>query len=80
MSVHNHAPWRPICNERDVDSQLRGACLDDDGTARHSDPEPPTCTECNGLGVLDTDLNVPGIVCADCDGAGYIWPPGLKGI
>lgn len=34
--VHNHLPWRPMCNERVVDGQLRGACLNDDG----SDKEP----------------------------------------
>lgn len=32
--VHNHAPYRPNCNERDVDGQLRGACLNDDGSDR----------------------------------------------
>ena len=31
--VHNHPPYRPVCNERDVDGQLRGACLNDDGTS-----------------------------------------------
>lgn len=31
--VHNHAPWRPMCAERRLsDGQLRGACLNDDGT------------------------------------------------
>jgi hypothetical protein len=31
--VHNHAPWRPMCNERLLDGgQRRGACLNDDGT------------------------------------------------
>ena len=32
--VHNHAPYRPACNERNVDGQLRGACLNDDGSDR----------------------------------------------
>lgn len=32
--VHNHAPWRPVCNERRLQGgQLRGACLDDNGAA-----------------------------------------------
>lgn len=30
--VHNHEPYRPSCNERRVGGQLRGACLNDDGT------------------------------------------------
>ena len=29
--VHDHPPYRPVCNERLVDGQLRGACLNDDG-------------------------------------------------
>lgn len=33
--VHDHAPWRPMCNERRLSNgQLRGACLNDDGTSR----------------------------------------------
>ena len=33
--VHNHPPYRPVCNERRLpDGQLRGACLDDDGGDR----------------------------------------------
>ena len=32
--VHNHPPYRPPCAEREVDGQLRGACLNDDGTDR----------------------------------------------
>ena len=32
MSVHNHPPYRPWCDERTVNGQLRGACLSDDGT------------------------------------------------
>ena len=32
--VHNHAPYRPACNEREVGGQLRGACLNDDGSDR----------------------------------------------
>lgn len=34
--VHNHRPYRPVCNERLVGrgAQLRGACLNDDGTDR----------------------------------------------
>ena len=32
--VHNHRPYQPVCNERLVDGQLRGACLNDDGTDR----------------------------------------------
>lgn len=34
MAVHNHPPYRPVCNERVIDGQLRGACLNDDGTDR----------------------------------------------
>lgn len=30
--VHNHPPYRPACNERTVNGQLRGACLNDNGT------------------------------------------------
>lgn len=30
--VHNHPPYRPTCNERQVGNHLRGACLNDDGT------------------------------------------------
>lgn len=30
--VHDHLPYRPVCNERDVDGQLRGACLNDNGS------------------------------------------------
>ena len=43
--VHNHAPHRPVCNERSLpNGQLRGACLDDDCTCTYyvvdySDPE-----------------------------------------
>lgn len=40
--VHNHPPYRPVCNERRVDGQLRGACLNDDGTDR---PEPTATSE-----------------------------------
>lgn len=29
MTVHNHPPYRPVCNERVVDGQLRGACMTD---------------------------------------------------
>lgn len=32
--VHNHLPYRPPCAEREVDGQLRGACLNDDGSTR----------------------------------------------
>lgn len=33
--VHNHPPYRPVCNERRLpDGQLRGACLTDDGGDR----------------------------------------------
>lgn len=32
--VHNHPPYEPICNERRVGGQLRGACLNDDGGDR----------------------------------------------
>jgi hypothetical protein len=32
--VHNHFPYRPPCAERVVDGQLRGACLNDDGSPR----------------------------------------------
>lgn len=32
--VHNHPPYRPACNERQVGEHLRGACLNDDGTDR----------------------------------------------
>lgn len=33
--VHNHPPYRPACNERRLDDgQLRGACLNDDGSDR----------------------------------------------
>lgn len=33
--VHNHPPHRPMCNERRLpDGQLRGACLNDDGSDR----------------------------------------------
>lgn len=32
MRVHNHPPYRPVCNERLVGDQLRGACLNDDGS------------------------------------------------
>lgn len=34
--VHNHPPYRSVCNERLVGgpSALRGACLNDDGTDR----------------------------------------------
>lgn len=32
--VHNHPPYEPTCNERRVDGQLRGACLNDDGSPR----------------------------------------------
>jgi hypothetical protein len=36
--VHNHAPYRPTCNERRLDDgQLRGACLNDDGSDRLDD-------------------------------------------
>ena len=40
MTVHNHPPYRPMCNERTVDGQLRGACLSDDGTpvVKYLDP------------------------------------------
>lgn len=32
--VHDHAPYRPVCNERRLaDGRLRGACLNDDGTS-----------------------------------------------
>lgn len=34
MTVHDHPPYRPACNERTVDGQLRGACLNDDGTPK----------------------------------------------
>lgn len=34
--VHDHPPYRPPCNERDVDGQLRGACLNDNGTPHSS--------------------------------------------
>lgn len=34
MTVHNHRPWQPMCNERVVEGQLRGACLNDDGSPR----------------------------------------------
>lgn len=35
MAVHNHPPYRPVCNERVLpDGTLRGACLDDEGNAR----------------------------------------------
>lgn len=34
VRVHNHPPYRPVCNERVVDGQLRGACLNDDGSDR----------------------------------------------
>lgn len=37
--VHDHGPWRPMCNERDVLGQLRGACLNDDGTSRTPAPQ-----------------------------------------
>ena len=33
-AVHNHRPWRPMCPERLVGDQLRGACLNDDGSDR----------------------------------------------
>ena len=33
-AVHNHPPYEPTCNERRVDGQLRGACLNDDGSPR----------------------------------------------
>lgn len=32
--VHNHPPYRPACTERQVNGQLRGACLNDDGSDR----------------------------------------------
>lgn len=32
--VHIHPPYEPTCNERRVDGQLRGACLNDDGSPR----------------------------------------------
>lgn len=32
--VHDHPPYRPTCNERLVGTQLRGACLNDDGAPR----------------------------------------------
>lgn len=32
--VHNHFPYNPPCNEREVGGQLRGACLNDDGSER----------------------------------------------
>lgn len=32
--VHNHRPFDPSCNERNVGGQLRGACLNDDGSSR----------------------------------------------
>lgn len=32
--VHNHPPYEPLCPERCVDGQLRGACLNDDGSPR----------------------------------------------
>src|SRR5690349_2016208 len=35
---HNHPPYRPMCNEREVDGQLRGACLNDDGTPAEALP------------------------------------------
>lgn len=38
--VHDHAPYRPMCNERIVDGQLRGACLNDDGTSVTPPAEP----------------------------------------
>lgn len=31
MAVHNHPPYRPVCRERVVGGQFRGACLNDDG-------------------------------------------------
>lgn len=33
VRVHDHPPYRPPCNERDAHGQLRGACLNDDGTS-----------------------------------------------
>jgi hypothetical protein len=53
MTVHNHPPYRPVCNERSVDGQLRGACLNDDGspamsadpTAEHIDAVAPRSCE-----------------------------------
>lgn len=39
--VHNHQPYRPACNERVVNGQLRGACLNDDGTERDRGREIP---------------------------------------
>jgi hypothetical protein len=34
VSVHDHPPYRPMCSERMVNGQLRGACLNDDGTPK----------------------------------------------
>lgn len=31
--VHDHPAYRPSCNERVIDGQLRGACLNDDGSS-----------------------------------------------
>lgn len=34
--VHNHSPYRPVCNERTVAGRLRGACINDDESDRMS--------------------------------------------
>lgn len=34
LRVHNHPPYHPDCPERLVAGPLRGACLNDDGSAR----------------------------------------------
>ena len=34
LRAHNHAPYRPSCDEREVSGRVRGACLNDDGSDR----------------------------------------------
>ena len=54
MTVHNHPPYEPPCNERTVDGQLRGACLNDDGTpVTYLDP----ATELDRLRHENANLN-----------------------
>jgi len=56
MSVHNHPPYRPWCDERTVNGQLRGACLNDDGTDKTAMSESSGSGSCEVCG----DPIVPG--------------------
>lgn len=64
--VHNHPPYRPVCNERDVNGQLRGACLNDDGTG----VLPPAAPRAEDIAWYCRQCNTPHHIGSPDEGCG----------